>query len=79
MAKLNKMVLAIALILPSVSKAEICTPATINPSIVQRISPRMSVGAAQSIIGCPPTEMMVSEMGVTLLRLIRHSSQLGCR
>lgn len=69
MKKLIKsVVLTISLLLPSVGSAEICTPVTVNPSAIQRISPRMGVGAVQSIMGCFPTERMVSEMGVTILR-----------
>lgn len=64
---INSAAFAISL-LPSIGSAEICAPTTVNPGAIQRISSHMSIGAVQSIMGCLPTERMVSEMGVTILR-----------
>lgn len=44
----------------------ICTPATVNPGAVQRIMPRMSVSAAQAVMGCSP-KILLNENGITIL------------
>lgn len=59
---------AIVALAISTQAQAICTPATVNPAAIQRIMPRMSVAAVQAVMGCLPTETMIGESGVTLLR-----------
>lgn len=42
----------------------ICTPATINPGAVQAIRPYMSPAAVSGVLGCAPTEIPPTGLGV---------------
>lgn len=42
----------------------ICTPATINPGAVQTIRPYMSPAAVSGVLGCAPTEIPPTGIGV---------------
>lgn len=46
------------------SGGTICTPATINPGAVQTIRPYMSPAAVSGVLGCAPTEIPPTGIGV---------------
>lgn len=46
----------------------ICTPATVNPEVVQRIAPRMTQSAVLAVMGCLPAQHTTGESGMTLMR-----------
>lgn len=41
-----------------------CSPATINPGAAQLVRPHMSPAAVSGVLGCPPTEIPPTGIGV---------------
>lgn len=56
----NAASLVALLLVSSTSSAVVCTPATINPSVIARIVPRTSIETAIAALGCAPTEQIYS-------------------
>ena len=62
--KLGRLVLVVvAALWPITSEAQ-CTPATVNPGAVMLIRPHMTPAAVSGIMGCAPTDIPISLIGV---------------
>lgn len=64
MNSLLKVMAVVAAIVASGAVVAQCTPATINPGAVQVIRPHMSPAAVSEVLGCAPTDIPVSPIGV---------------
>ena len=62
--KLGCFMLVVVAALWSITSVAQCTPATVNPGSVMQVRPHMTPAAVSGVLGCAPTDIPISLIGV---------------